>query len=63
MAPAPSFPLSRQAVAILREIHKYTGHQKWIFLQLRTPMSENCLTTALQLQIGLKATGTAFEAL
>jgi integrase len=44
-------PLSRQAVAILREIHLHTGRGQYVFPQLRKPnkpMSENCITAALR---------------
>jgi integrase len=44
-------PLSRQAVAILREAQRHTGHRQYVFPQLRKPnkpMSENCLTAALR---------------
>lgn len=32
-------PLSRQAVELLRELHKLTGNQKWLFPNLRRPLS------------------------
>lgn len=44
-------PLSRQAVALLREIHTHSGRGRWVFPQLRhpdRPMSENCITAALR---------------
>ncbi|WHZ12968.1 MAG: Integrase [Burkholderiaceae bacterium] len=44
-------PLSRQAVAILRELHPLTGHGRYVFPSLRTgerPMSENTLNGALR---------------
>ncbi|MEP7247193.1 MAG: integrase arm-type DNA-binding domain-containing protein [Gammaproteobacteria bacterium] len=44
-------PLSRQAVAILREVHRYSGGGRWVFPQLRhpdRPMSENCITAGLR---------------
>lgn len=44
-------PLSRQAVAILREIRLHTGRGVYVFPQLRKPnqpMSENCITAALR---------------
>lgn len=44
-------PLSRQAVAILREIHMFSAGERWVFPQVRhrdRPMSENCITAALR---------------
>jgi integrase len=44
-------PLSRQAVAILRELHPLTGRGKYVFPSLRTgdrPMSENTINAALR---------------
>lgn len=44
-------PLSRQAVAILRELHPLTGGRKWVFPGIRTgkePMSENTVNAALR---------------
>lgn len=44
-------PLSRQAVAILRDVHRHTSDGRWVFPQLRhpdRPMSENCITAALR---------------
>ena len=43
-------PLPRQAVAILRELHRYTGHQALVFPGERgkgRPISENSVRTAL----------------
>lgn len=43
-------PLPRQAVAILRELHRYTGHQPLVFPGERgrgRPISENSVRTAL----------------
>lgn len=44
-------PLSRQAVAILREIHSLSGRRRYVFPCVRKrdkPMSENCITAALR---------------
>jgi integrase len=43
-------PLSRQAVAILREVHKITGHGRYVFASLRPgrPMSDNTINAALR---------------
>jgi integrase len=44
-------PLSRQAVAILRELHLLTGSGQYVFPSLRTkdrPMSENTVNAALR---------------
>jgi integrase len=44
-------PLSRQAVAILREVEVLTGHGRFVFPSVRTnlrPMSENTLNGALR---------------
>lgn len=44
-------PLSKQAIAILREIQPLTGHSRYIFPGARTngrPMSENAVTAALR---------------
>ena len=44
-------PLSRQAVAILREVQLLSGHRRWVFPQIRNPnrpMSQICITTALR---------------
>ena len=44
-------PLSRQAVAILREVRMFSGGGRWVVPQLRNPdrpMSENCITAALR---------------
>jgi len=44
-------PLSRQAVAILRELHPLTGAGKYVFPSVRTqarPMSENTVNAALR---------------
>ena len=43
-------PLPRQVVAVLRDLHKATGHREWVFPGLRdwrTPMSEAAVTAAL----------------
>ena len=44
-------PLSRQAVAVLRELHPLTGAGRYVFPGLRTaarPMSENTMNAALR---------------
>jgi len=44
-------PLARQAVVILRDLHRYTGHGKFVFPSLRTEqacMSENTINAALR---------------
>lgn len=44
-------PLSTQAVAILRGLHPFTGHGRYVFPSLRSrdrPMSENAVTAALR---------------
>ena len=44
-------PLSRQAVAILRELHPLTGAGRYVFPSIRTsarPMSENTILAALR---------------
>ncbi len=38
-------PLSRQAVALLRELHKLTGGQRWLFPNLRRPKEHMTMTT------------------
>ena len=43
-------PLPRQVIAVLRDLHKVTGHREWVFPGLRdwrTPMSEAAVTAAL----------------
>jgi integrase len=49
--PAHVVPLSRQAVAVLRELHPLTGHGRYVFPGLRTgerPMSNNAVLAALR---------------
>lgn len=44
-------PLSKQALAVLKEVKKLTGHRKYVFPSLRTgdrPMSENTMNAALR---------------
>lgn len=44
-------PLPRQAVALLRDLHRVTGHGKYVFPSLRTDaacMSENTINAALR---------------
>lgn len=60
-------PLSRQAVAILKELHPLTGSAKYVFPSTRTkdrPMSENTINSALR-SIGYEQgaiTGHGFRA-
>lgn len=51
MRTAHLVPLSTQAVAILRELHKFTGSGKYLFPSLRSnnsPMSDNTILAALR---------------
>lgn len=44
-------PLPRQAIAILKSVHPFTGHSKYVFQSLRSPqvcMSENTVNAALR---------------
>ncbi len=44
-------PLSKQAIALLREIHPISGHGQFVFPSIRTgerPMSENTVSAALR---------------
>lgn len=44
-------PLSTQAVVLLRDVHKISGHGKYVFPSVRTgarPMSENTINAALR---------------
>jgi integrase len=44
-------PLATQAVAILRDLHRLTGHKKYVFPSIRTfehCMSENTINAALR---------------
>jgi integrase len=44
-------PLSRQALAIIRDLHKVTGRDRWLFPSIRADghsMSENTLNAALR---------------
>lgn len=44
-------PLSTQVVALLRELHDYTGHQRWLFPNQRRPkdcMQDTTLNRALE---------------
>lgn len=43
-------PLARQAIAVLREVQKITGHGRYVFASLRPgrPMSENTINMALR---------------
>ncbi len=38
-------PLSRQAVELLRELHKFTGGQRWLFPNMRRPKEHMTMTT------------------
>lgn len=61
-------PLSHQALAILKDLHKLTGHRKYVFPSIRTDdrsMSENTINAALR-AIGFDKdtmTGHGFRAL
>jgi integrase len=44
-------PLSRQAIAILKELHRYTGHGRLVFPSIKSadrPISENTINGALR---------------
>lgn len=44
-------PLSRQAIEILKNVHAFTGHGRYVFPSIRTgerPMSENTVNVALR---------------
>jgi len=44
-------PLSRQALAIIRELQRISGNERWLFPSVRTlarPISENTLNAALR---------------
>ena len=61
-------PLSTQAVDILRDLHRFTGHWQFLFPSLRSPrrcMSENTVTAALRRlgYSGEEMTGHGFRAL
>ena len=61
-------PLSRQALAILRELQPLTGHGRYLFPSPRTgerPMSDNCVLSALR-RMGFprdEMTGHGFRAM
>jgi integrase len=65
---AHGVPLSRQAVAILRELHPLTGHGRYLFPSPRTgerPMSDNGVLSALR-RMGFPSdemTGHGFRAM
>lgn len=65
---AHAVPLSRQAVAILRELHPLTGHGRYLFPSPRTgerPMSDNGVLSALR-RMGFPSdemTGHGFRAM
>jgi integrase len=65
---AHGVPLSRQAVAILRELHPLTGHGRYLFPSPRTgerPMSDNAVLSALR-RMGFPSdemTGHGFRAM
>ena len=51
MREAHLVPLSKQAVAILQELHPYTGRGRYVFPSMRTstrPMSDNAVLSALR---------------
>lgn len=51
MSEAHLVPLSKQAVAVLRELHDLTGHGKYVFPSARStkrPMSDNAVLAALR---------------
>ncbi len=57
-------PLSRQAVEILKELKRFTGHYDLIFpgvRNVRRPMSENTLTFAIRKRMGFNATAHGFR--
>jgi len=61
-------PLSRQALAILKELHPLTGGGRYVFPSLRTtarPMSNNAINAALRRMgySGAEMTGHGFRAL
>lgn len=61
-------PLSKQAVAILRELHGFTGHGRLVFPSIRSasrPMSENTINAALRRlgYAGDEMTGHGFRSL
>ena len=59
-------PLSHQAIAVLRELQKYSGHWQWVFPSPHRPinfMNENALINALhRMGYKSKATGHGFRA-
>lgn len=61
-------PLSRQAIAILKELHPFSGNSKYLFPSIRTnirPMSDNTINAALR-RIGYTSsemTGHGFRAM
>lgn len=61
-------PLSRQAVAVLRELQPLTGHARYVFPSLRTderPMSDNAVLSSLR-RLGFpkdEMTGHGFRAM
>ncbi|NEI96370.1 tyrosine-type recombinase/integrase, partial [Rhizobium leguminosarum] len=68
MKAAHIVPLSKQAVAILRELHGYTGHGRLVFPSIRSaarPMSENTINAALRRlgYTGDEMTGHGFRSL
>lgn len=61
-------PLSRQAVEILRELHPYTEHSRYVFPSVRSaerPMSDNAILAAMRrMNIGKdEMTGHGFRAM
>ena len=59
-------PLSHQAIAVLRELQKYSGHWQWVFPSQHRPinfMNENAVINALhRMGYKSKATGHGFRA-
>jgi integrase len=58
-------PLSKQAIAVLRELHKYSGNRQFLFPNQQTPatfMSENTILYALyRMGYHSRATGHGFR--
>ncbi|URL59640.1 tyrosine-type recombinase/integrase [Luteibacter flocculans] len=68
MKAAHVVPLSKQAVSVLRKLHEFTGHGRYVFPSLRSahrPMSENTINAALRRlgYSGEEMTGHGFRSL
>ncbi|WP_448098159.1 tyrosine-type recombinase/integrase [Luteibacter yeojuensis] len=68
MKAAHLVPLSKQAVTVLRELHGFTGHGRFVFPSIRSasrPMSENTINAALRRlgYTGDEMTGHGFRSL